>query len=99
MNGRSPIRLSDNPDPEALRLQQPANNRHAEAGMIDVSVADDDDVAGVLLQRTHFCARHRQEGRNAKTGGPVFTAEKERGSGVHEHPEGAEPITKGTGRK
>jgi hypothetical protein len=45
---RSPVRLGDDADPEPLRFQQAANDRHAEAGMIDVGIAgDDDDVAGI----------------------------------------------------
>src|SRR5690606_30697608 len=41
----APIRLGNDPDAEALGLQQPADNGHAERGVIDIGItADDDDV-------------------------------------------------------
>ena len=41
-----PVRLGNDPDAEALRLQQPADDRHAERRVVDVRITgDDDDVA------------------------------------------------------
>ena len=57
--GALPVRLRDDADPEALRLEQAPDDRHAEARMVDVGVAgDDDDVAGVPAERVHLGARH-----------------------------------------
>jgi hypothetical protein len=62
--GRLPVGLRDDADPEALGLQQPADDRHAEAGVVDVGVAGhQDDVAGVPAQRVHLGPAHRQERR------------------------------------
>ncbi len=75
--GGIPVGLGDDPDPEALRFQQPADDRHAEARMIDVGVAgNQDDVAGIPTERIHFGVRHRQEGRDAEASGPVFAMGK-----------------------
>ena len=50
--GRLPVRLRDDADPEALRLEQPADDRHAEARMVDIGVAGHQhDVAGVPAER------------------------------------------------
>ena len=54
---RMPVGLRDHADPEALGLQDPANDRHAEARVINVTVArDDDDVATVPTELSHFRA-------------------------------------------
>jgi len=54
--GRQPVRLADNADAVTLRFQQPSDQRHAEAGMVDVGVAgDQDDVACIPAKRSHFC--------------------------------------------
>ena len=48
-------------DAKACVFQQPAQQRHGEAGMIDVGVAgDEDDVDVVPAARVHFGARHGQ---------------------------------------
>ena len=61
--GAAPVRLGDDADAKSLRLQHPADDRHAEARVIDVGVArDDDDVAGIPAERLHLLACHRQEG-------------------------------------
>jgi hypothetical protein len=61
-----PIRLGDDADPEALRLEHTTDDGHAEAGVIDVGIAgDDDDVAAVPAERLHFGAAGRQERRPA----------------------------------
>jgi hypothetical protein len=55
--GAMPIRLRDDADFEALSLQDPADDRHAEARMIDVGIAGhDDDVALLPAQRGHLLA-------------------------------------------
>ena len=79
-----PVRLGDDADPKALRLQQPADDRHAEARMVDIGVAgDEDDVAGIPAERLHLRARHRQQRRRAEALGPVFAVGKEVGSREH----------------
>ena len=46
--GAAPVRLRDDADAKPLRLQQAADQRRAEAGVVDVGVAgDQDDVAAV----------------------------------------------------
>ena len=68
-----PVGLADDADAEPLGFEQPPDQRHAEARMIDVGVAgDDDDVAGVPAQRAHFLARHRQERGDAEALCPVL---------------------------
>jgi len=97
---RSPVRLGNDADPETLRFQQPANDRHAEAGMVHVGVTgDQDNVAGIPAELIHFGVRHGQEGRNTKTGGPVLAIREQRGSSVHELPEGAGPRTRERSRE
>ncbi len=62
--GRLPVRLRDDADPEALGFQQPADDRHAEARMIDIGIArHQHDVAGIPAERRHLGAAHRQERR------------------------------------
>ena len=80
---RAPVRLADNADPEALRFQQPPDQRHAETGMVDIGVAGDQDhVAGIPAQLVHFGPRHRQEGRHAETVSPeLFVAGQQVGWG------------------
>ena len=52
------------PTRSALRFEQAADDGHAEARVIHVGIAgDDDDIALVPAQRGHLGARHRQEGR------------------------------------
>jgi hypothetical protein len=63
----APVRLIDDADPKSMRLEQPADQRHAEARVIDVRVAgDEDDVAGIPTELVHLGARGRQERRNAE---------------------------------
>ena len=72
VGGGFPVRLRDDADAKSLRLQQPADQRHAEARVVDVGIAgDEDDVAGVPAARIHFAARHRQEGGNAEALRPI----------------------------
>jgi hypothetical protein len=65
--GGFPVRLRDDADAETLRFQQAPDQRHAEAGMVDIGIAgDQDDIATVPAQRVHFLLRHRQEGETPK---------------------------------
>jgi len=68
---RIPVRLANDADAEALRFEQAPDQRHAEARVVDVGVAgDQDDVAGIPAQGVHFGARHGQEGRGAEARRP-----------------------------
>ena len=68
-----PVRLGNDPDAEALGLQQPADDRHAEGRMVNVGVTgDDDDVAGIPAKLIHLFPAHGQEGRGPETFGPVL---------------------------
>ena len=56
-----PVGLAENGHAIALGLQQPAQQGHGEAGMIDVGVAaDEDHVDGVPAAGPHFLRGHRQ---------------------------------------
>ena len=58
--GRLPVGLGDDADAIALGFEQPADNRHAEARVIDIGVAGDQhDVAGVPAEGGHLGASHR----------------------------------------
>ena len=77
--GALPIGLRDDADAEALRLQQPPDDRHAEARVINIGIAGDkDDVATVPSQRIHLGAGHRQEGGGTKALRPVFLVAEQR---------------------
>ncbi len=61
---RQPVGLGQDADPEALRLEQPSHQRHAEAGVVDVGVAcHQDHVAAIPAQRVHLRPGGRQESR------------------------------------
>ena len=65
-----PVRLGDDSDLEALGLQQPADDGHAEARMVHVRIAgDDDDIALTPTKRLHFRARGGQKRRRRAGGG------------------------------
>ncbi len=69
-----PVGLGDDADAKALGLQRPPDERHAEARVVDIGIAgDDDDVAAVPAQRVHLGAAHRQERRAAEALGPEWT--------------------------
>jgi hypothetical protein len=75
--GRQPVGLADDADAKALRFEQAPDQRHAEARVVDVGVAgDQNDVAGVPAEFIHFRPRHRQEGRAAETAGPEFSGRR-----------------------
>ncbi len=79
-----PVRLRDDADPETLGFQYPADDGHAEAGVIDVGVtAHQDDVAAVPAQRLHLRARHGQERGRAEALGPVFPVGRDVACGLH----------------
>ena len=75
--GRQPVRLADDADAVALRFKQAAHQGHAEARMVDVGIArDEDDVALVPAQRVHLGTRHRQERRHGSAGRPLGNGRK-----------------------
>ena len=77
--GVPPVGLGDDADAKTLRLEQAADDRHAEARMIDIGVAGDEDhVAGIPAERLHLRARHGQEGRDAEAMRPIFAVGEER---------------------
>ncbi len=81
---RGPVRLGDDADAEALRLQHAADHRHAEARVIDIGVAHhDDDVATVPAKPVHLRARHGQERRGAEAARPVRLVGKDVLGGEH----------------
>src|SRR5690606_22958867 len=85
-----PVRLTDDADAKALGFQQPADDRHAERGMIDVGIAGDDDhVARIPAELIHLLPAHRQEWRRAETFGPVLGIVKQRLGSVHGEETGA----------
>ena len=74
---RMPVRLGNDANTETLRLQQPADDCHAETGVINVSIAgDEDNVAFVPTKLVHLGARHRQERGRAETRRPVLAMAK-----------------------
>ena len=67
--GRLPVGLAEDANAKTVRLEQPPDQRHAEARVVDVGVAgDEDDVAFVPAERVHFLARHGKERRGAVPG-------------------------------
>jgi len=84
VGGRAPVRLGDEADAEALRLEHAANDCHAETRMIDVGIAaHDDDVAAVPAERVHLLPRHGQEWSRPEAGRPVFAVGKQVAGGKH----------------
>ena len=68
---RIPVRLTNDADAETLCFEQAPDQRHAEAGMVDVGIAgDQDDVARIPAELDHFGARHGQEGGGAEARRP-----------------------------
>ncbi len=81
---RAPIGLRDHADAKSLCLEHAADDRHAEAWMIDVGVArHDDDVAAIPPERIHFFPRHRQEGRSPEARRPILAIREEVSGGNH----------------
>ena len=75
-----PSGLRDDADPESLCFEKPADDRHPEARMVDISVArDEDDVAAVPADVVHLVAGHRQDGRRGEPMRPMFTIAHQRG--------------------
>jgi hypothetical protein len=67
--GALPVRLGDDADAEALRLEHAADHRHAEAWMIDIGIPGDDHHVASCPSRAHpSLARGRQELRRAEAG-------------------------------
>ena len=69
--GAVPVGLRDDADAKALRLEHAADHRHAEARVVDVGVAGDDDhVTRIPAERVHLLPAHRQERRGPEALGP-----------------------------
>jgi hypothetical protein len=70
--GAGPVGLGDDAHAKALRLQHAADDRHAEAGVIHIGIArDQNDVAAVPAELIHLRTAHGQERRRAEALGPV----------------------------
>ncbi len=70
---RAPVGLRNDADAKALRLEHAADDRHAEARVIDVGVAGHEDhVALVPAEQVHLFARHRQERRRRQAVRPIL---------------------------
>src|SRR5882724_744348 len=83
--GAVPVRLSDDANSKALCFENTADDCHAEAGVIDVGVArDDDDVAAVPAQDVHLRPRHGQKRGCAEAFGPVPAVPSYVTCGLHE---------------
>ncbi len=73
VGGAVPVRLRDDADAKTLCLEDPPDDGHAEARVVDVGIAaDDDDVAAVPAERVHLGARHGQKRRRAQARRPVL---------------------------
>ena len=73
-----PVGLREHPHPEALGFKYPTDDRHAEAGVINVAISgDNDDVAAVPPQLLHLGPGHRQPWRRPQTFCPVLAVAKE----------------------
>ena len=82
--GTAPVRLSKNANAETLGFQQAPHERHAEAGVVDVGIAgDQDDVAGIPAEQVHLRAGNGQEGGNAKAGSPELAVGEQPGGCWH----------------
>ena len=83
--GIGPARLREDADAEPLRLEQPPDDRHAEARMVDIGIAGhQDDVAAIPAENVHLRPRHRQERRRAEAMRPEFAIGKEVCGAEHE---------------
>jgi hypothetical protein len=83
--GALPIRLGDDAHPKALRFERAADDSHAEAGMVHIGIAgNDDDVAAVPPEPLHLGAAHRQEGCRAEARRPIFAVAGDRLCGARE---------------
>jgi len=76
--GRQPVRLADDADAIALCFQQSSDQRHAEAGVVDVGIPrHQNDVARIPAERGHFGTRHGQERGGAEACRPVLAMRKQ----------------------
>jgi hypothetical protein len=83
--GALPVGLGDDAHAKALRLQHAADHGHAEAGVVHIGVAgDQDDVAAVPAQLLHLGAAHGQERGRAEALGPVRAVAGQRLGGARE---------------
>ena len=78
----APARLGDHPDPEAAALEEAADDRAAEGGVIDVGVAvDDEHVELVPASRGHLLAGGGEEAAEIPGGSDGVLAELDEGHG------------------
>jgi hypothetical protein len=83
--GAVPVGLRDDADAKALRLQHAADHGHAEAGVVHIGVArDQDDVTAVPAEFVHLGAAHRQERGRAEALRPVGAVAGDRLGGARE---------------
>ena len=71
---RMPIGLAEHGDAKAGPLEDTMQNRHREAGMIDIGIAGDEhDIDGIPAAFVHLGSRRRREGS-----GVAFVPHRER---------------------
>ena len=81
---RGPVRLGDDADPKPLGLQQAPDDGHAEARVVHIGVAgDDDDVATVPAQAIHLLPGGGQLRGRSQAVGPELAVGEEVGGCVH----------------
>ncbi len=82
--GGVPVGLGNDADAESLSFEHAPDDGHAEARVVHVGVAgDDDDVAGIPAELIHLRPRHGQERRRAKPVRPVLSVREQVAGGVH----------------
>jgi hypothetical protein len=80
----APVGLGDDADPEAVRLEQAADQGHAERRVVDVGVpGHEDDVTAVPAQLVHLGPAGRQHRRHAEPVRPEAAMTEQRGGSLH----------------
>jgi len=80
-----PVRLGNDANAETLGFENAANDGHTKAGMVDVSIAgNDDDVAAVPTEEVHLRTRHGQKRGCAEAFGPVAAVARYVTCGLHD---------------
>src|SRR3569832_2028993 len=83
--GAVPVRLGDDANAETLGFEDAADDGHAEAGVVDISVAgDDDDVTAVPAEEVHFRTGHGQNRGCTEAFGPVAAVARYVTCGLHD---------------
>ncbi len=81
---RGPVRLGDDADTKALRLEQSPDDRHPERGVIDVGIPrHDHDIAAVPAEQIHLGARHGQLRGGPQLVGPMLAVGEDIGCSHH----------------